>query len=116
MGLDKTCPRIGMGRSGESRFKTFADECLRDRQQKNGLVGYIHQAYKEYITDLYRSMIDNIDVPEGFPHPMISAMANDYLVDLDQIVFKGVSEGEGKVTTRGTYKEAKKMSLEIEAS
>ena len=55
-----------------------------------------HQAYKEYITDLYRSMIDNIDVPEGFPHPMISAMANDYLVDLDQIVFKGVSEGEAR--------------------
>jgi len=44
------------------------------------------QAYEKYVTDFYRLLIGKADITEGFPHPMIAAMSNESLMDMEELI------------------------------
>jgi len=43
-----------------------------------------HQAYTKYITDFYRLILGRDGISEGFPHPMLAAMTNDILMNMEE--------------------------------
>jgi len=47
------------------------------------------EAYRKYMTDLYRLMIAKADAREGFPHPMLAAMGCESLTRMEETILEG---------------------------
>lgn len=44
------------------------------------------QAYEKYVVDFYRLMIGKADITGGFPHPMLAAIGNDSLMQMEDLI------------------------------
>jgi SPX domain protein involved in polyphosphate accumulation len=46
------------------------------------------QAYENYMVDFYKIVIEHLDKPEGFPHPMIAAMGSNAVTDMENLILE----------------------------